>query len=368
MRNIIFTANTSWYLWNFRKNTIKAFIDRGDKIICVCPADSTTSKLKQLGANHVELKLGQYETNIISECRVLKNISSILKNIRPDFVFTFTTKNNLYFSLCSILHKHLLITNISGLGQYFSAGGLKKTLVTLAYRIAIKQSDFVFFQNNEDMAFFEKRKMVKKGQYSRIYGSGVNLNEYYFPNLNSRFKEETIHFTLVARLLKEKGVSEFIEAAKVVKKAHPNTNFHIYGPLSNKKNYEISSEYIAEHHNIGHVIYHGESSNISEELNDKHCMVLPTYYNEGVPKTLIEGLAKGLAIITTKNGGCTDTVLHNKNGYLVRKRDSNQLIGALMKYIALTTLEKKQFSIESRSLAEELFDEQTNIQEYLKFM
>lgn len=366
MAKIFFTANTSWYLWNFRKSTIEAFLEKGDDVYCVALRDKYSSLLENLGVKFIDTKISQYGINPFKEAVKVKRLRKIYKSTQPDVAFSFTTKQNIY-TAASISKSTRFVPNISGLGQIFTSGGVKRKIFNVAYKFCCLKADHIFFQNDNDIELFKNEKIISQSQsYSRLFGSGVDTTRFSCPPAEKKFSTESFKFVLAARLLVEKGVLYFIEAAKQIRIINPNTEFHIIGPLVASENYPINRIYLDELSTQGLITYHGECDDIETKLRMMDCMVLPTYYAEGVPKTLIEGISCGLAIVTTRNSGCIDTVIEGENGYLVDEHDTQGLVEAIKRYIQLPKEQKTSYSINSRNLAISRFDDRVNISSYLR--
>lgn len=365
MKTIILTANTAWYLWNFRENTIRSLLSFGHRVICLAKEDKYCKHLQAIGAEFRPIEISQYGVNPLYEFKSLLQIRRQLRSINPDLVYSFTTKCNLYFGMLSSKRRYQFVPNISGLGQIFNYNSTKKLPILMAYRIMASNSRKIYFQNNQDVVLFKQLNLLKNSTYKRINGSGVDTNKFTFSSEDKNYKNGAIKFILIARLLEEKGVKEYIESAKQIKAQHPNAEFFIAGPYVNNIKNSITKEYIEDNHELGVISYLGTVDNVNTLLKDKHCMVLPSYYNEGVPKSLIEGLASGLAIITTDNRGCLDTVEEGKNGFIVPIKDVESLTQAICKYIELNEAEKQRLSEYSRSIALDKFNEKAIINEYL---
>ncbi|MDR0166271.1 glycosyltransferase family 4 protein, partial [Enterobacter ludwigii] len=276
----------------------------------------------------------------------------------------FTPKINIYSSLVSYFFPRVkVVNNIAGLGTAFINEGMKKKLLSNLYKISQKRADFVFFQNNEDHNYFVKEKIVCEAKTKRILGSGVNL-EFFKPTKIT--KEEHIKFLLVARLIEQKGIRLYAEAAKIIKEKYPHVKFSLLGPIITNNPFAIDEREINNWEELGVVEYLGHSDNVAEVLIGYDCVVLPSFYREGVPKSLLEAAASGKIIITTDNIGCRDAVIDGVTGFLCKPKSLESLLEAFYKVLQLDYNSFIKMKIDARKLAQEKFDENIIIEEYLK--
>ncbi len=360
-KNIVLVANTAWYLYNFRKETIKALLNDGYRVTCIAPGDEFSSKLKEIGAVVVELKQRQYGVNLLLEAVTILNLGLLFIKLKPALVFSFTTKGNIYSALlCRVLNIHL-VANISGLGQKINKSGLFSKSLVLMYRYGLAKVKKVYFQNNDDLKFFNLKKIALNAQKEVTYGSGVDLKRFNVTN-NEHNK---IRFVLISRLVEEKGIKLFLDAAKELVNRYESITFTLVGPFISEKNYAISPALVDSYLNEK-IFYLGSVDNVHEIMRSFDCFVLPSYYNEGVPKSLLEASASGLSIVTTNHRGCKETVIDGVNGFMVEPRDFKSLVEAIEKIINLTCDERKSMGVESRKLAEEKFDIEFIIDSYLR--
>ncbi len=367
MKNIALISNTSWYIYNFRKGLLKKLIAEGYTIYAIAPRDKFVYEIEALGCTFVELKhINNQGKNPIQDILLTLELRKILIANHIHCCLFFTPKINIYGSIAIKFTRIKAIATINGLGFVFNddqPGWLQFTVRKL-YRIAFKKLDAVFFQNEEDKAFFIKANIINGHQtISVVRGSGVNVTE--FNNKVSFSDSDKLVFLLSARLLKEKGLYEYIEVARELKKKFSSVTFALLGPPADNPS-AVSLDIIKEFHNQGIIDYWGVSDNMSLTLNKADIMVLPSYYREGVPRVLIEGLSKGLPIITTNNFGCRETVDDLQNGYLVPIKDPLSLKSAIERMITIPPEERLAMGKYSRQKAITEFDESLNHQQYLE--
>ena len=272
---------------------------------------------------------------------------------------TFTTKPNVF---CGIACRKLgipVIMNITGMGSALgNKGPVQKLLVSL-YKLACNGSNLkrLFFQNDDSMVFFDANCIGDKRVYYRIPGSGVNLDKYHvqsFPNSG------TVDFLFVARVMKAKGIEEYIEAAKNVRKTHPEAIFHVLGGCD-----EEYKELLAEETRKGNIIYHGRVSNIPEFEKLSQCTIQPSYYPEGMSNVILEAAASGRPVITTDHPGCREGVDDGITGYIVPIKDSEALTKSVERFLSLSVSERIEMGICGRKKMEREFDRHIVTNAYL---
>jgi glycosyltransferase involved in cell wall biosynthesis len=362
MKLIAITANTSWYLYNFRKNTISNLISKGFIVIVISPSDNYSPRLKNLGCEHIHISIDQNGNNIINDLLTIMTFYKIYKRIKPNVVLNFTTKNNIYSTFSAYLNNIRVINNISGLGINFSKKSFTFYILKYLYKISQPLADVIFFQNMDDMKVFSKYNIANKVKKYQVIGSGVDLSRFSFSPTKKKIK---INFLLSARLITEKGIYFYFDAASYFKNKYDNVEFYLAGFIDSNNPTSINIKKLEELQSKKIINYLGMSDTIEEIIKNMDCIVLPSYYSEGVPKSLLEAAAMGKPIITTDNTGCRDVVDNNFNGFLVKPRSLNSLINGISKFIDLSQEEQLRMGINSRKKAEKSFDENIIINKYL---
>jgi glycosyltransferase involved in cell wall biosynthesis len=255
-----------------------------------------------------------------------------------------------------------VIANVSGLGCSFISGGIITRITSILYRLSFNWPYKVFFQNNEDLNEFIKRGFVEKIKAERLPGSGVDLNK--FRPVKTK-KREKITFLLVARLLWDKGIGEYISAAREIKKKYFNTEFQIIGFADSDNPSAIPKSNIDRWVEEGIINYLGYTDNIMEKYANVDCVVLPSYYREGVPRSLLEAASMAIPIITTSAVGCRDVVDDGINGFLCQPKNVNDLTAKIERMILLTHDQRREMGLKGRIKMERYFDEQIILQKYL---
>lgn len=361
-KTVAITANTCWYIYNFRKNTILMLLNHGYKVIACAPHDEYTHLLESLGCQYHDVRIDKSGLNPVKDLYTIFNFYMIFKRNNVDIVLNFTPKNNIYSTFAAKLCKKKVINNIAGLGTAFGSTGLLNFIVRILYKYSQKEADFIFFQNKEDYSIFQQLGINKRAM-DILPGSGVDLKRFTFKQPNN---DDVIRFALIARMLVDKGIVQYVDAAKILKtKYRDKVEFLLIGFIDDSNPRSINSAKMKEWVAEGHVKYLGVSDNIEEIVGNVDCVVLPSYYREGVPKSLLEAAAMGKPLITTDNVGCRETIEDGKTGYLCQPRSVSDLSSKMELIINMPTADRMAMGKAGRELIEKKFDEQIVIQKYL---
>jgi len=355
-------ANTTWYVVNFRSRLIESLIDQGWRVVVLSPPDRHIERLAALGAEHVPLTLDNAGTNPLRELGTLWQIRKAMSQIGPSVVLTFTPKINIYLSLVARTLGVPVIANISGLGRAFVSGGWIERVSRALYGVALRWPSTVFFQNEEDRTIFIEAGLVDAARTHRLPGSGVDVDRF-----SPRPKPQAgpFQFLLVARLLWDKGVGEFVEAARIVKAKRPEMEFALAGFLDVDNPSAVPRSAVEEWEREEVVKFLGSFDDMVPVYAQADCVVLPSYYREGVPRSLLEAASMGKPVITTDSVGCRDTVEDGVTGWLVPPRDSCALGARMLSLFDLTDAERAGISAAARSRVGQIFDEQIVLKAYV---
>jgi glycosyltransferase involved in cell wall biosynthesis len=361
---IAITANTSWYLYNFRKNTILALLESGYQVIAISPVDEYTHRLAELGCKTVSVKIDSGGTSIIKDSITLLSSWYVLRKEKVDVILNFTPKNNIYFTLAAKVLNIPAINNIAGLGSVFMSKGMVRVICQHLYRFSQRYAAKIFFQNEDDRELFLTEMLPDYLHTERLPGSGVDLVRF---NVTPAPDDDVVRFTLIARMLYSKGVEHYVEAARKLKKRHgQRCEFRLLGFLDVSNPAAVKTERMAAWIEEGNIRYLGTSDNVEQEIAQVDCIVLPSFYREGVPKSLLEAGAMGKPLITTRNIGCQDTVDDGINGFLCEPQDTDCLTRAMERLINMTHVQRLEMGNESRKKMVREFDEKIVISRYLK--
>lgn len=354
---IILIGNTDFCIYNYRLELVQRLLQDGHSVGLICPQGNYVEEMKALGCTHYPLDMDRHGTNPIKDLKLLRSYKKILKEANPDFVFTYTIKCNIYGAMACKKLKIPCIANITGLGTAVENGGLLQKITVLLYKMAFRKIHTVFVQNAGNKQFFIDKK-IARDKLKLLPGSGVNLSKF---TASEYPDDKTVNFVFISRLMKEKGIDEYLEAAEVIGKKYPYTRFHICGYCEKEYRDKLKGLEGGET-----VVYHGVVKKIGEVLEKMHCTVNPTYYPEGLNNVLLESCACGRPIITTDRAGCREVVEEGINGFIVKQQDSADLIEKIEKFLSLSNEERKQMGLNGRAKVEKEFDRNIVIAKYLE--
>lgn len=363
---VVICLNTAWNLVNFRAGLIRALVSEGYEVVAVAPNDKYSAGLKALGCRFVPLHMENGGTNPIKDALLLWQFLLLFFKERPDIFLGYTVKPNVYGSLAAHRLGIPVINNIAGLGAAFIRGGILMRIVSWLYRQALSRSAKVFFQNNDDRQLFINGQLVRADVTALLPGSGINL-DHFAPMPTSPIGDcsAKFRFLLVARMLRDKGVGEFVEAARLLHSHWPQVEFCLLGFVDVKNPAAISFEEMDDWVDEGIVNYLGESDDVRSQITAATCIVLPSY-REGTPRSLLEAAAMGRPIITTDAVGCREVVDDGVNGYLCKVRDAADLAEKMEQMLSLSHDQREEMGKRGRAKMEAEFDEQIVIKKYLE--
>ncbi len=359
-RKALIICNMDLVLYNFRKETALRLLEEDYEVYITFPYGERVEYFLEKGFKYIETKVERRGINPLKDILLLLKYIRIMRKVKPDIVLTYTVKPNIYGGLAARINKVPYIANITGLGSSMEKEGVMQNFVTLLYKIAFKKIKTVFFQNTENMKVFEEKK-IALGKHRLIPGSGVNLEEFKPLNYPKNNRKNAYDFLFIGRVMKSKGIEQYIEMAERIKEKYSNTKFHILGFC--EEEYE---ERLKELTDKSVVIYHGMQKDVRPYIKNSHCIIHPTYYPEGMSNVLLEASACSRPIITTDRSGCKEIVDDSVNGYMVPVKDTEKLIEAVEKFINLTYEEKVKMGCEGRKKVEKEFDRQLVVNAYME--
>ena len=356
MSKIVIISHYSPSLINFRGDLIRAMVKLGHKVICLGPEAGFEQPLQELGADYRQIPLHRTGLNPLKDVKTLFSLRKVLKEIKPDIVFSYTVKPIVYGSIAAhMAGVRRMYALISGLGYVFIGQTFKQRLLTqivaFLYRRGLKYNQVVFFQNPDDLHLFVSKSIVPKtAKPVLVNGSGVNIEKFAFapPKLSP------VTFLLIARLIKDKGILEYVESARLLKQKYPDARFQLLGPLDINPA-AITQEQLERWTKEGIIEYLGKTNDVRPYIADASVFVLPSFYREGTPRSVLEAMSMGRPIITTDAPGCRETVIDGRNGFLVPVKDVDALKSAMEKFILEPDL-ISQMGKQSRIIAEEKYD------------
>lgn len=362
---IVLVSNTSWSLYNFRLGLIRALNKEGYEVTVVAPRDSFTSKLISEGISYKELNIKNYSINPFDDLKLILQLFRIYKQIKPGLIFHYTIKPNIYGGIAAFLNKIPSILVTTGLGHLFEFKNFILRWITLfLYRIAAWMSKELWFLNENDRDVFVYKRIVRAKKAKVIKGEGINT--FWFTPKKRKNFHGLQRFLFAGRLIWDKGVQEYVEAARIINSRHRNTKFEIIGFIDQSNPKSIPYEQIYKWQKEKTIKYLGETSDIRPFLNKANCLVFPSYYREGISRILMEAASMETPIITTDNVGCRDLVDDGVNGYLVEPKNVNDLVEKIESFLELSAEDKLVMGKMGRKKMVKHFEERLIIDEYLK--
>nr|WP_297306875.1 glycosyltransferase family 4 protein [uncultured Flavobacterium sp.] len=350
---ILFSSNIAWSIYNFRTKLLKQLQRNGHNVYAVAKADLYVKNLEAEGFIFKNIDINNNSTNPLEDLKLVWKYIKLYKEIAPDIILHNAIKPNIYGTIAAKYLGIPVINNISGLGTLFIKKSISTVIAKQLYKFSQYKADKVFFQNSDDLNLFINNGLVKKEVTQLIPGSGVDTN-YFVPKVNKR-RNTPFKFLFVARLIADKGIREYIDAIKILKKKYNDIEFTILGSIYQANATSITHEELQNWvSNLG-IIHIPHSDHVKEIMQEVDCLVLPSY-REGLSKVLIEASSLAIPIITTDVPGCRDVVIDGYNGFLCKVSDANDLAKKMEKTYSLHDNELFILGANARKRAVEVFD------------
>lgn len=353
---VLFCDNTLWGLINFRGDVITYFKNIGCEVVLVAPEKEDEQMRTEIPeyVRYVPVKMGRTTTNPMDDLKYFYRLLRIFRKEKPDFVFNYTIKPNIYGSIAGkMCHCHTTAM-MAGLGYTFKNNTLSAKIARMLYKIGLVFTDNLLLLNVDNLNTVKRKGLCKEDKIILLEGGeGVNLDKFTL----KRNESVDTTFLFIGRVLWDKGYDEFSKAARIVKAKYPNVRFEVLGALDPSYPKSVPVDRIKKDEDEGIIKYIGFTNDINSVYERKGLVItLPSYYGEGMNRSLMEACASGKPIITTDIAGCRELVVDGENGYVVRTKDVETLAGAMFRYINLSDEDKRSFSLNSRRLAEDRFD------------
>lgn len=355
-KKVLFLVNHDVVIYNFRLEIVERLLTDGYEVHISSPYGERIDDLVKLGAKFHEITMSRHGMNPKDELKLLNTYKKLMKEVKPDICFGFTIKPNIYGAMATAKYNIPFVANITGLGTAVENPGMSQKIMLALYKVAFRKIQRVFFQNTENRQFFIDHN-IAVSKHDLLPGSGVNLSRYIvkeYPN------DGVVRFAFISRIMKEKGIDYYLDAAKEIRKRYPNTEFHICGFCESEYEGKLN-----EDNDDGTVIYHGMIRDVAGFMSEMSCIIHPTYYPEGISNVLLESAACGRPIITTDRSGCREVVDDGVNGYMIPCQDGMALIDAIEKFLSLSVEERKAMGLNGRKKVEREFDRQIVVQKYV---
>lgn len=354
---VLVLSNFGMGLFKFRKELLEELIKQGHEVFVSLPNDDYVPLLENLGCEYIESNVDRRGRNPLADMKLLFSYINIINKIKPDIVLTYTIKPNVYGGIACIITNTPYLPNITGLGTAVENEGLMQKITLNLYKIALKNAECIFFQNEPNRQFFIDRGIIKN-KSKVIPGSGVNLEQYPYEEYPS--DKENIRLLFIGRIMKAKGIDELLEAARQIKVSYKNVEFHLVGFCE-----EGYSEELRELNDSGIIHYHGQQDDVHKFIKDSHATILPSYH-EGTSNVLLESASTGRPILASNVTGCKETFDAGVSGIGFEVKSVKALISAIQQFLDLPHENKKQMGIAGRKKMEQEYDRKIVINAYLE--
>lgn len=362
---IAITLNTSWNIYNFRYSLIKRLLSKGHKVVAIAPKDKYTHKLTDIGCQFEDVTMDSRGANPVKDLGLILELHTIYKRVKPDLILHYTIKPNIYGTLAAAALNIPSINNISGLGTIFLNDNYISKIALTLYRFSFRFPKKVFFQNQEDYQLFQDKKLIEKTICEVIPGSGIDL-DYFIPlTFKEQVPDKPFQFLMVSRIIIDKGIREYFEAAKALIERGLNAQFLLLGGLDEEHSRGIMREELNEWVDAGTIKYLGKTDDVRPYIDSADCVVLPSY-REGTPRTLLESSACSKPIVATDVPGCNNVVEHQVNGLLCKVKDANDLAIKMKDMYYLSPEQRKEMGLRGRAIVERRFNQNFVIDTYIK--
>ena len=356
---ILILANYANGLFLFRKELVESFMKAGHRVIVSVPFDENVHKLRDMNVELVNTHLERHGMNPLKDLKLFASYIKIMKKIRPDAVLTYTIKPNIYGASAAKFLRIPYICNVTGLGTAIEGGGMLSKVLVKMYSFSMNRAKKVFFQNERNLEFMKKMGVATKNA-ALLPGSGVNLTEHPFREYPA--EEGGIHFLAVIRIMRDKGIGEYLEAAEMIASEDRNVFFDLVGEYEEdeREKYEFK---ILDLEKRGIIKYHGHLDSVEPVMTQSHVIVHPSYH-EGLSNVLLEAGACGRPVLATDVNGCKETFEEGVTGIGFKPGDSKALADAIRKILALSENDRKEMGRKARSFIEKNYDRKIVISTY----
>ena len=352
---VLLLANNEYTIYGFRRELVDKLLELGYETHISFPIGEYTPYFLEKGCKIHDLSISQHGMNPVKDITLVFQYIRLIKKVKPDFVLTYTIKPNVYGGFaCGLLKKHFAAT-ITGLGAAFEKNGLMTRLALFLYKIGLRKTDKVFFQNKSHSELFNKNN-IAKDKHQLVSGSGVNLDIHAFEEYP---KDDKTSFLFVGRVMKDKGIYELVEAFKNKLKNNSNIELKVVGPASEKDETNIK-----ELEKQGILTYYGKQSDVHKFMKDAHVIILPSYH-EGMANVLLEAGACGRPVIASDIPGCSEAFKEGWNGFGVEPQNVDSLTTAIDKFLDLSYEQKKEMGVNARKKIENEFDRNIVVDTYI---
>lgn len=358
---ILLTVNAAWNALNFRRPVIQALLNRGHDVTILAPEDQASAQLRRMGCQVVDLKMDVKGLSPRQDAILARRLAQHFKTIQPHVILSYTVKNNIFGAIAAKRLGIPFVPNISGLGTGFLSGGALRLVVETLCRFAFRDLPILFFQNTDDQELFWSRKLATAQQSRLLPGSGIDLDHFQSTPFH---KHEGTVFLMISRPLRDKGVMEYVQAARQLKQTNPDLRFQLLGPTDAANRSAVGSDELDQWQREGIIEHLGEHADVRPFIAKADCVVLPSY-REGAPRSLLEASSMARPIIATDVPGCRQVVSHGISGLLCKARNANSLMKAMGTYAAMETETRVNMGGAGRDKMLQEYDQAIVVRRYL---
>lgn len=365
-KRIALLTNNDDDVYCFRKELIEAMLAEGYEVLVSCPYGEKFELMEGIPYEYDDPVIDRRGTSVVNDGKLLLHYFQLFRKYRPDVVLTYTAKPNVYGSMAAHVLGIPVINNLTGFGSVLNAGKLKQAFIMSLFRMAYRRSACMMFQNATNMELAQKMGMVK-GESHLIPGSGVNTERYPlqpYPDGGNGREGAVVVFNYIGRILHDKGVDDYIEAASRIRQEYPRTEFNLLGFIEpTESHYETDLKHLEER---GIIHYRGSQKDVKPFIAKSHATIHPSTYGEGMSNVLLESASSGRPLITTDNPGCQETVVDGETGFLYHGGDVDALCQKIEEFLSLDNEERKQMGEAGRGYMETHFSRTVVVDAYLK--
>jgi glycosyltransferase involved in cell wall biosynthesis len=362
-KTIAFVSNNAWSVYNFRLDVIRWLLRNGNKVFVLSPHDDYASRLESEGCLFVRVDFSNKSENPFSDIAFYRQLCSLYRQLRPDFIFHYVAKPNIYGSMAAYKNRIPSVAVITGLGYAFARRDLLFYIIRMLYRRGLKNAKEIWFLNNEDANVFVAEKMVDISRTRILPGEGVNTE--HFSPVPRNAPLQCFRFVMCTRLLKSKGIGIYADAARLLRnRNHKDVSFSLVGFFEKNHPDSVSSDDLSRWQQEGLIEWTGFADDVRPFLAEAHCLVFPSFYNEGVPRCLLEAGSMEMPAITSMNRGCREVVVDGVNGFLSKINDPFDLADKMEKMMRLSEADRRVMGSNGRKMVLEKFDVAKIIQVY----
>jgi glycosyltransferase involved in cell wall biosynthesis len=361
---IALVSNSAWAAYNFRLDIVRYLCQNNYEVLVIAPGDEFAVLLEQEGCSFVPIRFNNRSENPLQDYGLYAQLRKIYKQYRPDLIFHYVIKPNIYGSLAASVYSIKSVAVITGLGYSFAKRNWLYFIVRSLYKKALRKSEEVWFLNNEDARIFIDKRIVNIEKMKVLPGEGINTDHFSPRPESDRESRDRFTFLMSSRLLKSKGIGLYADAIRILKKKNYQVVCELIGFFEKLHPDSIPEDQLKKWEQEGLMHYHGFARDVRPFLERADCFVFPSFYNEGVPRCLMEAASMELPIVTSLNRGCKEVVLNNSNGFICNQHDAFDLADKMEKMINLPSEERLKMGRNGRALVIKKFNINKVIEEY----